>query len=234
MTVNRLFLFSLLAIFLSFPVHGLEISVDTSNLDSWEPLTFPKIKAHSTFRAVKEDQKQVIRIESDASASAIIYSETFSLSETPYLQWSWKVRNIFKAGNAAVKAGDDYPVRIYILFKYSPDRVPFFQRLPFELAKTLYGEYPPAEVLNYVWANRSHDVPFMENAFTNRAMMFFPDEGGTHVGQWRSHKVNIIKDFKKAFKRSPPDTFTLAIMGDSDNTGESSVSFVSGITLSAE
>ena len=232
MKVIRFFLFSLMAIFLSFSVPGLEIPVDTTNLDSWAPLNFPKIPDHSTFVATVEDQKPAIRIESDASASAIIYSETFSLSETPYLQWSWKVRNIFEAGNAAVKAGDDYPARIYILFEYSPDRVPFFQRIPFEMAKNLYGEYPPSEVLNYVWANRSHDEPFMENAFTNRAVMFFVDEGETHVGQWRSHKVNIIEDFEKAFNRSPPDTFTLAIMGDSDNTGESSVSFVRSITLS--
>jgi len=228
---KRAFLIMLMTSPLLF-LGALEIKIDTSSLLAWEPLTFPKIPEHTVFEVVEEDRYEAIKIISQASASALLYTKTFSLAETPFLKWRWKIENIFEEGNAKEKGGDDYPIRIYILFEYSRERVPFFERIQFELAKALYGEYPPGEVLNYVWANRNHEERFLPNAFTDRAMMIFSDRGRVNMGEWRSHKVNILEDFEAVFDRSPPDTFTLAIMGDSDNTQESSVSFVSEIILS--
>jgi hypothetical protein len=44
---------------------------DFGNLDQWEPLTFPKIKEHSTYTLVKESGKSILKAESRDSASAI-------------------------------------------------------------------------------------------------------------------------------------------------------------------
>lgn len=42
------------------------------SLARWEPLTFPKIAAHSTYTLVNEGEKSVLKAESRASASAYI------------------------------------------------------------------------------------------------------------------------------------------------------------------
>ena len=221
-------------LFASFAVAGAQdVRLDVSSLSSWAPLDFPKIPNHTIYAATNEDGAPAIRVEATASASALVYSRTFDLRSTPVLSWSWKVLNVLPRGDAETREGDDYPIRVYILFPYQSRRVPPLQRLQFELAKQLYGSYPPEAVLNYVWANRPHTSEPLPNAYTDRAMMFFPDVGNDHVGEWRTHTVNILEDYRRAFGQEPPDTFSLAIMGDSDNTGGQSVAFVRGISLAA-
>lgn len=46
------------------------------------------------------------------------------------LSWRWKVSNIYEAGNAREKSGDDYPARIYVAFEFQPDKAGFFLNGP--------------------------------------------------------------------------------------------------------
>jgi hypothetical protein len=64
------------------------------NLDQWESLTFPKIKAHSTYTLVKEGGKSILKAESRDSASAIICRRTFNVYENQRLHWRWKVEQL--------------------------------------------------------------------------------------------------------------------------------------------
>ncbi|MCK4373719.1 MAG: DUF3047 domain-containing protein [Candidatus Brocadiae bacterium] len=48
---------------------------------------------------------------------------------------------------------DDYAARIYVNFKYDPDRVGWWTRLKYSRARKRLGEYPPLHTLNYIWAN---------------------------------------------------------------------------------
>jgi len=148
------------------------------------------------------------------------------------VKWSWKVLDILEKGNAEKKNGDDYPIRLYVMFPYEPGRVPVLQRIGFEIAKRRFGEYPPAEVLNYIWANREHDREPLESPYTDRSMLFFPNAGREGLGEWQTHSANILEDFRRAFGREPPDTFTLAVMGDSDNTEGQTLAYIGEITLS--
>jgi Ca2+-binding EF-hand superfamily protein len=51
------------------------------------------------------------------------------------------------------------------------------------------------------------------------------------VGTWQAEEVNILSDYKKAFGTSPPELASLAIMNDSDNTGQASVSYLDFIEV---
>ena len=93
------------------------------SLAQWEPLTFPKIKAHSTYTLVSERGKSILKAESRAAASAIIYRRTFNIYENPRIRWRWKVTQLSNRGNPREKTGDDYPIRIYVMFQYDPDKV---------------------------------------------------------------------------------------------------------------
>jgi len=48
---------------------------------------------------------------------------------------------------------------------------------------------------------------------------------------WVDEEVNILDDYNKAFGKSPPSTASIAIMNDSDNTGEDSVSYIDFIEV---
>jgi len=214
----------------TFYAYGQEKEVfvreDFDSLDDWKPLYFPKIKKHSRYNVVKEQDISALMAQSDSSASGIIYKKEFNVFEFPKIMWRWKINNVYKNGNAREKSGDDYPLRLYVIFKYDPAKASLGQRLRYGIARRIYGEYPPHSSLNYIWANKTHEEKIITNPFVDEAKMIVVEAGDEKTGQWVTEKANIIEDYKNAFGTSPPAIASIAIMNDSDNTGESSVSYV--------
>jgi len=204
---------------------------DFHDLAQWKPLLFPKIQQHSVYTVVTEGDSSYLRAESNASASGIIFNREFDVFAYPKVRWRWKIANIYRKGNAEEKSGDDYPIRIYIIFKYDPETAPFGQRLKYGIAKTIYGEYPPHSSLNYVWANRKYPQRIITNPYAAEAKMILLEAGTEKVGHWVDEEVDIIRDYRDAFGVMPPGTASIAIMNDSDNTGERSVSYVDYIEV---
>ena len=204
---------------------------DFAALDSWKPFVFPKIKSHSTYTIERNGENHWLRAESNASASAIVYQESFNVYVHPIVRWRWKVRNIYQKGDATVKAGDDFPIRVYVMFEYDPEKAGLGQRLQYGVAKSLYGAYPPHSSLNYVWSSREHPERIITNPFTDRAKDILLRQGAALVGTWQDEQVNILEDYQAAFGTKPPARARIAIMNDSDNTGESSVSWMQYIEV---
>ena len=93
-----------------------------NSLDNWKPFTFPKIPRHSTYSIQKEGEKSFLVAHADNSASGIIYTRSFNIYKTLIIKWKWKISNVYQTGDEKKKSGDDYPLRIYVVFKYNPDR----------------------------------------------------------------------------------------------------------------
>ena len=204
---------------------------DFSSLDSWKPFFFPKIKSHSTYTIEHDGDKHFLRAESHASASAIVYKDVFDVYDYPRAKWRWKVKNLYVNADPRSKAGDDYPIRVYIMFEYDPETAGTFERIKYGLAKALYGEYPPDSSLSYVWSSKDDPATFIVSPYTDRAMMVLLEKGPAKAGTWVDESIDILQDYQKAFRSKPPARARIAIMNDSDNTGESSVSWVAYIEV---
>lgn len=207
---------------------------DFNSLDDWVPVVFPKIKRHTFYGIEQTDSGSVLVAKSDASASGIRYVKEFDVFAYPVVRWRWKVENVYQNGDVERKSGDDYPLRVYIIFKYDPQQASFGDRITYGLAKAVYGAYPPHSSLNYIWANREHDRSLYTSKYTDRAKMIILRAGKEETGRWFEEEINIVTDYKKAFGTQPPATASLAIMNDSDNTGEASVSYMDYILVRAE
>ncbi|NIO16497.1 MAG: DUF3047 domain-containing protein [Deltaproteobacteria bacterium] len=188
---------------------------DFNDLANWKPYHFANIEKHSTYTTGTDGETTFLRLESDGSASAIMWKDTFNVYEYPFARWRWKIEKVYEKGDARSKGGDDYPVRVYLIFK----------------KRVLFGLVSLPTSLNYVWANRSYDEKIIPNAYTERSMMVLLQEGGQKAGQWITEEVNIVQDYLRAFGKNPPETATIAIMNDSDNTKESSVSYIDFIEI---
>jgi hypothetical protein len=206
---------------------------DFATLDNWKPFTFPKIKKHSTYAVEQKDGRQVLRTESRASASAIVYRESFNVYEYPVVRWRWKVESVYEKADATTKEGDDYPIRVYVMFEYDPDKAGVAMKLKYGLAKKLYGVYPPHSSLNYVWASRKGPQRVLTSPYTDRAKMILLRQGAEDAGAWLDEEIDILADYQKAFGAKPPERARIAVMNDSDNTGESSVSYMDYIEVVA-
>jgi len=204
---------------------------DFTNLGDWRPLYFPKISKHSTYTIENDGGESILRAESNASASAIVYRKDFHVYDYPKVRWRWKINNIYKNVDPEAKSGDDYPIRIYIIFQYNPDEAGPLEGLQYSIAKRRYGEYPPHSTLNYVWANKAGQKDAITSPYTDRAKLIALEKGDKKAGTWLTEEVNVLSDYRKVFGKDPPGVASLAIMNDSDNSGQSSVSYVDFIEV---
>ncbi len=204
---------------------------DFQDLENWRPLTFPKISRHSVYSVVKDGDASYLKTESDASASGIVWKKEFNVSAYPRVRWRWKIDHVYQKGNAEERSGDDYPIRVYILFRYDPETASLGQRIRYGLAKAIYGEYPPLSSLNYIWANRRHAQRIIPNPYASQAKMVILESGSEKAGQWVEESVDILADYREAFGGDPPADASIAVMNDSDNTGERSTSYLDFIEV---
>jgi len=199
----------------------------------WEPLTFEKIEKHTEYRLVEDNGTTVVRAQSDASASGWIRKMRIDPRKYPVIQWRWRATGIYENGDVTRKSGDDYPARIYIAFEYDPDKVGFWERAKFKTIKVIHGEYPPIGAINYIWASNAPEGKMVPNAYTDRVRMVVVESGKKTAGTWVSESRNILEDYKAAFGEDPPMIRGIAIMTDSDNTGESTVTYYGDIVMKA-
>lgn len=205
-----------------------------TSLARWEPFYFPKIKNHSSYRAISLNGLSYLEITSSNSASAILLKERFNVYAFPKISWRWKVSNVYEKGDCRRKEGDDYPVRLYVMFAYDPEKASFGKKIKYEIASLLYGQYPPHSSLNYIWANTMQTAPVIPNPHSELAMMIPVASGKEKVGTWLEHRADIVRDYRAAFGEDPPSTASIAVMGDSDNTGESAKAYVDYIRIYKE
>jgi hypothetical protein len=199
--------------------------------ENWKPLTFPKITRHTAYTLVREGQNVVVKAESEASSSGLTRAITIDPKEYPVVQWRWKVDNLLKKSDVARKDGDDYPARLYITFAYDSSRVGFFEKAKYEMARLLYGQYPPLGALNYIWDSKASKGTIVPNPYTDRAMMIVIESGVEDVNRWMAEERNIYEDYKAAFGEEPPLISGVAIMTDTDNTGESATAYYGDIVF---
>lgn len=199
--------------------------------DGWKPLTFPKIHQHTTYQLVQDGDRVAVKAASQASSSGYTKEILIDPKEYPVIQWHWKVSNILKGGDVSKKAGDDYPARIYVTFQYDSAKVSLFGKAKYEAAKLIYGQYPPLGAINYIWESRAPLGTIVKNPYTEQVQMIVVESGPAKLNTWITEERNVYEDYRRAFGEEPPMISGIAIMSDTDNTGESAEAYYGDIVL---
>lgn len=172
----------------------------------WEKKVF---KGETVYEPVREEGRYAVRAWSRASASALVYRAFVDPRVYRRLSWSWKVAHTIRGGDERTKEGDDYAARVYVVFPS-----PFFWR---------------TRAVNYIWANRLPRGTYLPNAYTGSAVMVAVESGGEKAGRWVDEERDLVRDFRRAFGEDPPEVGAVAIMTDTDNTGEEAVAWYGAI-----
>jgi len=199
----------------------------------WEAYFFKKIARHTDYRIVEQDDNTVLRAESRASASGIIKKVSIDPKKFPVVEWRWKVSNILEKGDITKKDGDDCAARLYINFEYDPSGQSFIKRARYAATKILYGEYPPGESICYIWGSRASEEKVIPNAYTDTVMMFAVQSAVSDTNEWVTERRDILEDYSRSFKGTAHAISSIAIMSDSDNTGESVTAWYGDIIFSS-
>jgi len=172
----------------------------------WEKKVF---KGETAYRPVVEEGRPAVKAESRATASALIYKVSLDPKTYPRLSWSWKIVRTIGKGDERTKKGDDYAARVYVVFPSA-----LFWR---------------TRAVNYIWANRLPVGAFLPNAFTGNAVMVAVESGDGNAGRWIDEERDLVEDYRRAFGEDPPGIGAVAIMTDTDNTGEQAVAWYGAI-----
>jgi len=197
----------------------------------WEPLVFPAIDRQTRYRLVKSPKGQVLEAFTEKSASGLIWKTRIKPGESLRIRWRWKVSTTYEAGDARSRSGDDYPARLYVAFEFEPEKAGWWERAKRATVAALFDRPLPGRALNYIWASRvTTDAPF-PNPYTADSAMIAVTRGDARVGEWVTVKRDIVADYRRAFGEAPPPVVGIAVMSDSDNTGESARAWYGDISL---
>ena len=193
--------------------------------EGWEPLIFKKIARHTVYRLVVEQATVVLQARSLAAASGLRREIELDPQLYPLLHWRWKVTAAPRTSDVRHKESDDAPARLSVAFAYDETQVSWLERAEFELARSLYGQYPPLATVMYVW---ERDIPvdtLVTSPYTKRVKMFVLRNSTATHGRWYGEQRNVYEDYRRAFGGTPPRIVGVALMTDTDNTGETATAY---------
>lgn len=181
-------------------------------LAGWESRVF---SGETVYQLTGPPGGRVLSAHSQGAASGMFRKVVVDLTRTPYLNWRWKADNILSGNNETVKAGDDYPARIYVVFSGG---LMFWK----------------TRALNYVWSSHQPVGSDWPNAFTANAHMVAVESGPKRLGEWVSYQRNIRLDYRRYFGKDIARADAVAIMTDTDNTGQAAVAHYGSLFFSSD
>ncbi|HEY7204882.1 MAG TPA: DUF3047 domain-containing protein [Methylomirabilota bacterium] len=197
----------------------------------WQAQTFPRVPRHTRYTVVRDGGAWVLRAESEAAASGLYRPLDLDPREYRILSWRWKVEAVLARSDPRQKSGDDFAARVYVAYRYDPATATVWQRARYAVYRLLYGQYPPGVALVYVWESRLPVGTVLESAYTDRARIVVARSGAAETGRWVSESHDIYADFRRIVGGEPPRIAGIALMTDTDDTGERAVAYYDAITL---
>jgi hypothetical protein len=200
----------------------------------WLPLNASGSAAPTRYTLVDDGGTTVLHAEAKASASALSHPLRVDPAATPWLRWRWKISTLIEQADLRTREGDDFPARLYVMFDYPLERLPFVERSKLRLARALFDPNLPAATLCYVWDGKTARGTIVPSAYTNRVRLIVVESGGTRVNRWVDVERNIADDFRAAFGEDPPAVTAIAVAVDTDNTGAFATSYFGDISFNKQ
>ena len=180
-------------------------------LNNWNTKEF---SGTTNYQLTQLNDKQVLKAESQSSASGLFKEQKIDLQKTPVLNWQWRIESHLGKINEQSKEGDDYSARIYVLVDGG-------------------WAFWKTKAINYVWSSNTSKGTVWPNAFAgNSAMMIAVRSSKDDTHTWYHEKRNIKKDLQEHFGTDFQYIDAVAIMTDTDNTKGSATAYYGDIYFS--
>ncbi len=186
--------------------------LSNGDLAGWESKSF---SGETSYTAIEHNGQRCVKAVAQGTASGMFREMEVDLTKTPYLNWRWRIDNIYNNDGEQTRAGDDYPARIYVV---KSGGVVFWKTL----------------AVNYVWSSHQPVNTRWFNAYSDNAHMIAVRSGQAETRQWLVEKRNVRDDFRQAYGKDITNIHAVAFMSDADNTGLSASACYGDIFFSSE
>ncbi|MBK7541851.1 MAG: DUF3047 domain-containing protein [Candidatus Competibacteraceae bacterium] len=181
------------------------------DLQDWQTKSFMG-ETHYTFD--NQSGQPALFADSRGTASGLYREIRVDLQRTPWLNWSWRVNKVLSGLDERTKAGDDYPARVYVVVSGG-------------------AAFWKTRSLVYVWSSSQPAGATWNNAFTSNARVMALRSGTKDAGRWASEKRDIRADFRQLFGEAIDAIDAVALMTDTDNSGQSATAWYGDIYFTA-
>lgn len=200
----------------------------------WQKWTLSRFKKPTEYRLVDYDGRTVVKARASSSASGLVHPVRIDPQRYPVLDWDWKVAELITAADNTKKHTEDSPARVVVSFAGDVSTLPLADRMFFDNVRLMTRQELPYATLMYIWENRAPVGTIIPNLHTSRIKMIVAGSGKEHAGSWQHVSRNVAEDFRRAFGEAPGTITAVAIMSDTDNTGEQASAYYGDISFRRE
>lgn len=182
-----------------------------SDLKDWQTKSF---KGETRYGFDDKSGQRALFADSQGAASGLYREIRVDLTRTPWLNWSWRVDKVLNGIDERSKEGDDYPARVYVVVSGG-------------------AAFWKTRSLVYVWSSNQPVGATWNNAFTDNARVMALRSGAKGAGRWVNEKRDIRADFRQLFGEDIAAIDAVALMTDTDNSGQSATAWYGDIYFTA-
>jgi len=149
------------------------------------------------------------------AASGLGKEIKIDLDATPYINITWKVEKDLKGIKENTKKGHDFAARVFVIKKTGA--TPLSNR-----------------AINYVYSSNLNIDDNMPSPYTKKSIDYVLSTTKNNFDEWVTVKANVKEGFKKLHNLDVNELDGVAIMADTDNSKNKSISYYQSIYFSAD
>lgn len=154
-------------------------------------------------------------VRSERASFLLTHRREFDVAEYPVLRWSWQATVLPTGGDVRKNA---------LLFGENLN----------DQAIQLLVVFEGQKVLSFVWDSTAPvDTEVDEPSPLAKVKTRVVDSGSEHVGEWRSHEIDLQMEYTRRFGQAPGRAVGVIVQSNSNHTQSIGEGLIRGITLSA-
>ena len=151
----------------------------------------------------------------DNAASGLGKEIKIDLNKTPFINITWKIEKDIPGIDETAKKGHDFAARVFVIKKTG--------------ATALSNR-----AINYVFSSNQEVGSNFPSPYTKKSMDNVLATTKTNLNEWVTVKANVKEDFKKFHDLDVNELDGVAIMSDTDNSKQKSITYYQNIYFSSQ
>ena len=181
-------------------------------------LTVRKVRGadnKTTYTVGSNDNGNYLKAIADNAASGLGKEIKINLNKTPFINITWKIEKDIPGIDETSKKGHDFAARVFVIKKTG--------------ATALSNR-----AINYVFSSNQDVGSNSRSPYTKKSMDNVLATTKTNLNEWVTVKANVKEDFKKFHNLDVNELDGIAIMSDTDNSKQKSITYYQNIYFSSE
>jgi hypothetical protein len=164
------------------------------------------------FAIAEADGRKALRLRAQDDSSTITKEirPPFNLKATPILEWSWRVTELPKGGDARRKAKDDQAGQVFVVWPRFPEAL-------------------RSRIIGYIWDTTAPAGTIVRSEKTSTVTYVVVRSGPADLGKWFTDRRNVREDYRKIYGEEPEPPSAVSLSVDANDTHTSAEWFAGAI-----